>query len=66
MTDKVKVVLAGFTKLSAAEKAEFMQEVGKYSVSTDFQKGQFNEQLRNDVKRVLGPTSSDVCTCCGR
>lgn len=66
MTDKVKMVLAGFVRLSEEEKVEFMREVGKYSTSTSFEKGNMSEQLRSDVKRVLGPTSSGTCACCGR
>lgn len=66
MTDKVKVVMNGFAQLNEAEKAELIKEITSYLQSTDFQKGQLNERFFSDVKRVLGPTSSAICSCCGR
>jgi hypothetical protein len=66
MTDNIKFVLAGYAKLTPEEKREFVQEINSYSTKTEFQKSEMNEQLRGDVKRILGPTSSGACSCCGR
>ena len=66
MTDKVKIVLNGYAHLSESEKTEFIREINDYINKSDFQKGQLNEKLSGEVKRVLGPTSSAICSCCGR
>lgn len=66
MTTKVEIVLNGFAKLSGEEKNEFIRELNSYLKETEFQKSQLNERFNSDVKRVLGPTSSAICPCCGR
>ena len=66
MTNKVKVVLKGFTELSDTEKKEFIDEIKKYLDKDRLEKGRINEILGDDVKRILGPTSMDHCPCCGR
>ena len=66
MTNKVKIVLKGFLDLSESEKRDFIGELKRYSDKGTLEKGIMHEQLGGDVKRILGPTSSDFCHCCGR
>ena len=66
MTNKVKVVLKGFTELSDLEKQELIDEIRKYINKDRFEKGLLNESLGDEVRRILGPTSLDHCPCCGR
>lgn len=66
MTDKVKIVLKGFSELTETEKQEFIEEVRKYINKNYIEKGIMNENLGDDVRRILGPTSSNHCPCCGK
>lgn len=66
MTNKAKIVLKGFLDLSESEKEDFLNELKKYLNKDRIEKGLMNEQLGDEVRRILGPTSSDNCPCCGR
>jgi hypothetical protein len=66
MTDKVKMVMRGFTQLSSAEQSDFIRELNAYLNEGYLQKGLISESLSNEVRRVLGPTSSAICPSCGR
>lgn len=58
-TDKLKLE---FTKLTDAERRDFIAFIADYERSSTIQKGSLNEAL----KRSLGPTDSAKCACCGR
>ncbi|HUX59546.1 MAG TPA: hypothetical protein VMV77_21415 [Bacteroidales bacterium] len=66
MTNKVKIVLKGFVELTDVEKKEFLDEIKKYLDKNTIEKGIMNESLGDDVKRILGPTSTNHCPCCGK
>jgi hypothetical protein len=66
MTDKVKMVMLGFTQLSSNEQDEFIREMNSYQNKNYLQKGLINESLSGEVRRVLGPTSTAICPSCGR
>ena len=58
-TDKFKLE---FTKLTDAEKEDFIRFINEYQRGTYQQKVTFSESL----KRSLGPTDSAKCGCCGK
>ena len=66
MTNKAKAVFKGFTELNSMEQKSVLEEIRMYLDQSEIKKGEINERLSNDVKRVLGPTSSDFCPCCGK
>ena len=66
MTDKVKMVMRGFTQLSSNEQIELIRELNAYQNKDYLQKGLINESLSGEVRRVLGPTSTAICPSCGR
>lgn len=66
MTNKVEIVFKGFIELTETEKQEFLEEVRKYMGKSYFEKGRIDEDINTNVRRILGPTSSAHCPCCGR
>ena len=65
MTDKQKVVLKGLLELSLEERNEVIKEAQTYLTKSFSERLNVNEAL-NKASRVLGPTSSNTCPCCGR
>jgi hypothetical protein len=66
MTNNTTVVLNGFMKLTAAEKQELIEAINGFYQKNDLQKGMMNESLSAETRKILGPTSGNVCRCCGR
>lgn len=66
MTDKVKVILKSIIALSDAEKQELLKEVRRHDEKDYFQKSEQSKALNEEVRRILGPTSSFSCPVCGK
>lgn len=66
MNDKIKVVMNGYVSLSDSDRSEFKRLIKEYDEKGEF--GKLNERthLNSEIKRIVGPTSSNACTCCGR
>jgi hypothetical protein len=68
MTNNKRVLKAlnGFMKLSAAEKLIFRTEVNDYRSAGEFTKKTKEREVVNKLGQDLGPTSDDICPCCGK
>lgn len=62
MNENAYKVLVGFTKLTASEKAKFIEEINKYLQSSEYGKV---ELTRTFSSKSVGPKNT-ICTCCGR
>jgi hypothetical protein len=66
MTNKTRLVLQDYMALSTEESAELRSLIqlheSKGTIEKLADRGRFNEE----VKRIMGPTSSGVCLTCGR
>lgn len=58
-TDKLKLE---YTKLTDAERRDFVVFITEYETGNTIQKGRIGDTLN----KSLGPTDSAKCACCGR
>ncbi|MBI3799362.1 MAG: hypothetical protein HY268_20650 [Deltaproteobacteria bacterium] len=66
MTDRTKLVLAGWANLSEAEREEFEREIRRYQQGAPLQKSNIQKNWINEAARVsLGPVGR-FCPCCGK
>jgi len=66
MTDRAKLVLAGFVKLSSDDQAEVIDELNRYIQARGTIKKSIQEGFEREAGRVcLGPVTQG-CPCCGR
>lgn len=66
MTDRTKLVLEGFIKLTNAEKEELIRQINDYNKKSSYGQESFKESVQKSLDSiVLGPLGSK-CPCCGR
>jgi len=63
MSKTTEMVVAGYLKLTDAEKREFFKGIEEYQKRSEWERRQFWESI---TKAHLGPLSSSACPCCGR
>ncbi|WP_316827832.1 hypothetical protein [Pedobacter miscanthi] len=66
MNDKIKLVMNGYVSLTDSEKLELKNLIKEYDNKGGLEQLYENRNLDGEVKRIVGPTSSNACTCCGR
>ena len=65
MTEKAKKVVVGYLQLTETEKKEVRDFVQSFENLGYFEKGERSGKLLNE-SRIMGPTSSGGCPCCGK
>lgn len=66
MSDRISIVLKGFTELTSEERIAFVKELNEYIVADYQRKVVLNEGFEKRATLSLGPINSDGCPCCGR
>lgn len=66
MNDRTKRVMAGWLRLSEAERAECAREINRVINAPLSQQRSINEELTNTVTKVASGPYGEGCICCGR
>ena len=66
MTNKGKLVLNDYMNLSDEDKKEVKALIQSYENKDGSGQTSERRQLNEEIKRVVGPTSSGYCSQCGR
>jgi len=62
MDEKIFRVIRGYSKLGYDERKQVREFISKYE-DTEFAK---RGSLIESIQKSLGPTSQDICPCCGK
>jgi hypothetical protein len=65
MNRQVIAVVAGFTRLSPADRAEAIKQISRFSQANEQLRKSITEEIRGGERMELGPIEGG-CPCCGR
>lgn len=66
MTNQATLVLNGYMKISMQERTEVRNAIEQFERNDNSEKIRRRDSLNEQVKRIMGPTSSGYCSACGR